>query len=172
MCICHSSARVKLHLTHPTAASRWVSSRKLCLFNNRWSVWATDQRFSNPSEMRAKPGQVLFLSSVSFGGFENFYCCENPCLTELRKNIEIFFFNPNLRMCLLILEREERRRNITEREIDGLPSVHSLTGDWTHNLSMPPDQKLNPWPSGVWDDVHPTEPPGEGEYWHFYALKN
>ena len=64
------------------------------------------------------------------------------------------FFNPHPRMYLLVLgreegiERERKRGREREREI-----VCATTGDWTHNLGMCPDWRLNPQPFGVWEDA-------------------
>lgn len=52
----------------------------------------------------------------------------------------------------LILERKverERGRNLDVREKHRLFLGHALTGDWTHNLGMCPDQELNPQPCGI-----------------------
>lgn len=43
-------------------------------------------------KMNAKPGQILFLPSLGFGGFGNLHCCKKISLTELGKNIEILCF--------------------------------------------------------------------------------
>ena len=52
---------------------------------------------------------------------------------------------------MLIDFRERRRERAREREtlmwernINGLPPVHTPTGDQTSNLGMCPDQELNP----------------------------
>ena len=53
-------------------------------------------------------------------------------------------------------ERErgrERQTDIDVRNIDRLPSVCTLSRDWTRNLSMHPDRELT---------LQPTEPPGQG----------
>ena len=57
----------------------------------------------------------------------------------------IHFFNPHLRLCLLILGREEGRekeRNIDVREKHQLVASHVFPG-----------QGWNPQPFGVWDDA-------------------
>ena len=43
--------------------------------------------------------------------------------------IAYFFFYPHARICVLILEREERRGRRGERNIDRLPPAHTPTGD-------------------------------------------
>ena len=74
-----------------------------------------------------------------------------------------YFVNPHPRICLLILERKEggereteRETSMWERNINGLPPLHTLTGDWTCSLGMCPEQGLNLQPFGVWD-VTPTK---------------
>ena len=62
---------------------------------------------------------------------------------------------PHLRICLLILEREEGRERETamwERNINRMPPIHAPTGYWTHNLGMCPDRKLILQSFGAWDD--------------------
>ena len=85
--------------------------------------------------------------------------------------LNYLFFKKSLPgICLLILEKEEGRgrkegreegRRERERIIDWLPPIGTLTKDQTCNLGTCPDQELNPWPFGVWDDA-PTEPLGQG----------
>ena len=54
-------------------------------------------------------------------------------------------------------ERRERERNTNEREaLTGLPFIHSLTKDQTHNLGMCPGQNSNPQPLALQDDT-PTK---------------
>ena len=82
-----------------------------------------------------------------------------PCLTNCTSDYEncvgfdcrrlakvfssfFFFLNPHPRICLLILEWEEGREN----NIDWLPLVCALTGDWTCNIGICPDLGLNPQP--------------------------
>ena len=70
------------------------------------------------------------------------------------------FFNPHLSICLLILEREERREKQREkyqceRNIDPLPPIHAPTRDQTHNLSV---YRMA---------LQPTEPPGQGCFSYF-----
>ena len=52
---------------------------------------------------------------------------------------------------LLILQREEGRER--EENICWLPPTYALTGHWTRNLGMCPDQGLNPQPFGGWDNT-------------------
>ena len=63
------------------------------------------------------------------------------------------FFNPQLRLCLLTLERGRKvcvgsRRGWGDRQrkrnIDFLPPICALTGDQIRNLGMCFDQKPNP----------------------------
>ena len=64
------------------------------------------------------------------------------------------FFNPHLRMYLLILERKEERvreRETHVREKHQLPPVCPSTGDQTHNLFGVLDKMMIP----------PTEPPSQ-----------
>ena len=56
------------------------------------------------------------------------------------------FFNPHLRICLLILEREEEAGR--ERQEKNINQFASCTEDQTPNLGMCPDQESNPKPSG------------------------
>ena len=78
------------------------------------------------------------------------------------------FLNPHLRICLLILEKEEGGERMSEKEtlmwersIDRSPPICAPTRGWTHILSLGPDRELNPQTFGVWDDT-PTKPPGQG----------
>ena len=63
--------------------------------------------------------------------------------------------NPHPRTYLLILEREEGRERETERNIDSREKHWSdtfwscLTGDWTCNLGVCPNQELNLGPLGL-----------------------
>ena len=79
---------------------------------------------------------------------------------DLLNSVQIIILNSHLRICLLILEREERGERKRERNINWLPPIYALTGDGTHNLAMFPDQESNPQPFGVWDDA-PTESPAQ-----------
>ena len=68
----------------------------------------------------------------------------------------LFEKNSHLRICLLILEREEgkeREKNGRERNINRLPLVFTATGCRAHNLSMGPNRGSNPQPFSVWDDA-------------------
>ena len=59
-------------------------------------------------------------------------------------------------MFLLILEKgreRERETSLWERNIDWLPPVPALIGDWTHNLGTCPDWESSPQPFGVRDDA-------------------
>ena len=49
----------------------------------------------------------------------------------------VFPFNVDFR------EKGQRQRSIDVRNIDWLPSIHTLTGDLTCNLGMYADWKLN-----------------------------
>ena len=109
---------------------------------------------------------LLFLSFFSsfFGDF-NGSCC-------LTLDYCFFFFNPHLRICLPILEREEgmeggREREgetlMWERNINWLSLIYPGTRDWTCNLGICPDQELNLWPFDAQDYTQPTEPYGWGK---------
>ena len=50
-------------------------------------------------------------------------------------------------------QRERGVGGERERNINWLPPICALTGDWTCNLDMCPDRELNPQPFGVWDDA-------------------
>ena len=60
----------------------------------------------------------------------------------------VYFFNTHLRICLPILERQERKE---KGNIDQLLPIHTLTSDQTHNPGMCPDQEPNPQLVGEWD---------------------
>ena len=64
--------------------------------------------------------------------------------THINYWLENSFFNPNSRICLLIFR--ERKRTMWERSIDQLPPIHTPTKNWTHNIGMCSNQKLNPQP--------------------------
>ena len=64
--------------------------------------------------------------------------------------ILFIYFNPHLRICLLILEREKRRGG--ERETS-MPPIHALPRYQTQNPGMCPDRESNPQPFGVQDDA-------------------
>ena len=75
-------------------------------------------------------------------------CFENTSLIDTCSSNLPLFFNPHLRICLLILEREEGR----EREKHQSVASHSAwTRNQTYNLGMCPDQESNPHTFGVWD---------------------
>ena len=57
----------------------------------------------------------------------------------------IYLFFKNLKMCLLILEREKNTY--------WLPPTDAHTGDQTHNLGMCLDQEPNLQPFGAWNNV-------------------
>ena len=60
------------------------------------------------------------------------------------------------------IERErkgEREKYQCETSTGSLPYVpRAPSRDQTHNLGMCPDQELNLWPFGIWDDASATEP--------------
>ena len=58
----------------------------------------------------------------------------------------IYFFNPYLKICLLILEREKYQ---CKRNISLLPALHALTGNKSRNLLV----------YGM--TLQPTEPPSQ-----------
>ena len=74
------------------------------------------------------------------------------------------FLNCHLRICTLILEREEgggwgreRETLVWRRNIDRLTPVCTLTGDHTCNLGVCPDQGSNPRPRCVpWPGSEPS----------------
>ena len=80
------------------------------------------------------------------------------CVYELLVLISFLniIFNPHLRICLLILEREERRGGERERDVKEkyrLVASHTCPDqDQTHNLGMCPDWGSNRRPLGAWDD--------------------
>ena len=85
------------------------------------------------------------------------------------------FLNSHLRICLLILEREEgrgseRERDIYVRNINRLPLALPLTGNQTRNLGMCPDRGSKPQPFGVLDNTEPPEPPSQG--WQLFAYQS
>ena len=99
-------------------AGRWVSTAPL-----RWGSAETDRPMASNTY-------------ISFYSYCYFYVC-----------MYVFLFNPQLRTCLLILEREEgwgEDRNFDLRNIDRLPPAHTLTGDGPRNLGMRPDRASNP----------------------------
>ena len=77
---------------------------------------------------------------------------------ECLKEYVVYFFNPHLRICLLISEREEERdrgreTNIVVREKHQLVASHmGLTRDQTHN----PLEGTT---------LQPSEPLGQGNMW-------
>ena len=73
------------------------------------------------------------------------------CLFQMIFKTKISFY-PHLRTCLLILKRG-REILIWERNIGWLPFVGSLTGDWTCNPGMCPDQEWNLRPFGRRDNA-------------------
>ena len=79
-----------------------------------------------------------------------------------------FFFNPHPRICLSIFKWErvrEREREIEKCHCERKTSpLHALTGNWTCNLGMCPDQELNLqlWTHGTM--LQPNENPGQGQF--------
>ena len=49
--------------------------------------------------------------------------------------------------------REREKKHRCERTINQLPPKWAVTGDWTCNLGMCPNQESNPWPFGLQDNT-------------------
>ena len=84
------------------------------------------------------------------------------------------FLNPYLRICLLIFEGEEKKRErdtcMWETSARCLPYLPRQ--DQAHNRGMCRDRRQNPWPFGVWDNI-PTNWatwPGTTYTFHVYNL--
>ena len=85
-------------------------------------------------------------------------------ITYLGQMTPLFFLNPQLRICLLMLERGGRERKRERNRCEGETSINclfagSLTGYWTCSLGMCPDQGLNPQLFGAQNNA-PTQPSG------------
>ena len=84
--------------------------------------------------------------------------------------IYIILISPTLfilKILLIYFYREEkggRKRNRHERNIDWLPLICALTGDWTCNPGMCADWESNLRPFTLQDDTQPTEPHHSGLY--------
>ena len=96
----------------------------------------------------------------------------NHLLKSLKRKqtFSFTYFNIHPRICLLILERKDGReggqkggeekgrgegeeRDVDVRNTNWLPLLCSLTGDWTHNLGMCPDQEWSPQPFSIGDNA-------------------
>ena len=75
---------------------------------------------------------------------------KNPCLYFL------IFFNPHMRIYLLIWETERERETMMWKTLISCLLYLPWTGDQTCKLDMCPDWEPNPWPFGVWDHA-PTK---------------
>ena len=118
------------------------------------SNWATPAR----ADFLTFWGEMHILHSIFYG--------------KEKMLFDLSFFNPDLRICSLIPEREEwkeREKNQCERNIDWLPPTHAPSGDWTCNPRMCPDQKLNSQPYGARMMLQPAEPPGQGTFQFFLS---
>ena len=86
-------------------------------------------------------------------------------------SLELFFLiNPHKRVCFIdfrergsgVGEREREKHHCEKETLIGLPPVHALTEDGTHNVGMCSDRGSNPLSFGARDDAQPTEPLGQG----------
>ena len=69
----------------------------------------------------------------------------------------VFFLNPHLRVCSLILERQEggereREMNVREKHLSAASPTRPTRGQ-THNAGVFPDQGSHPQHFDVWDGV-------------------